>query len=101
MGLDLSLVARRLARSPQRGKAPLPLRGKQRYALGMADTHKLEEQIAHLTRHVDELSDVVARQDRLIDRLQARVDMLMQREAERELDAGGSAPMADKPPPHW
>ncbi|MEL6801713.1 MAG: SlyX family protein [Pseudomonadota bacterium] len=61
----------------------------------------LEEQIAHLTRTVDELSDIVAGQSAEIDRLTHRVRMLMEREAERELDAGGTAPMADQKPPHW
>ena len=61
----------------------------------------LEEQIAHLTRTVEELSDIVAGQSAEIDRLSHRVRMLMDREAERELDAGGTAPMADQKPPHW
>ena len=67
----------------------------------MDDLTPLEEQIAHLTRTVDELSDVVARQDKVIDRLTAQVKLLMEREAEREFDAGGSVPLADQPPPHW
>lgn len=61
----------------------------------------LEEQIAHLTRTVDELSDIVAGQSAEIDRLTHRVRMLMEREAEREMDIGGSVPMADQKPPHW
>lgn len=64
-------------------------------------TTALEEQLAHLTRTVEELSDVVARQDREIDRIGRRLQMLMTREAERELDAGDAAPLADQPPPHW
>jgi SlyX protein len=62
---------------------------------------RLEETVAHLLRTVEELSDVVARQDVEIARLTARVEMLMLREAEREADAGGTVPLADKPPPHW
>ena len=61
----------------------------------------LEEQIAHLTRTVDDLSDVVARQQAEIDLLSRRVQMLMRREAEREVDAGGTVPLADQKPPHW
>lgn len=61
----------------------------------------LEEQIAHLTRTVDELSDIVAGQSAEIDRLTHRVRMLMEREAEREMDIGGSVPVADQKPPHW
>lgn len=67
----------------------------------MNDTTLLEERIAHLMATVDDLSDVVARQQREIDVLTRRVEMLMQREAEREYDAGGSIPLADQKPPHW
>ena len=74
-----------------------------RYQAAMSETRlvKLEEQVAHLTRVVEDLSDVIARQDGEVARLTRRVEMLMQREAERELDAGGSAPLADQKPPHW
>ena len=44
----------------------------------------LEERIAHLTRAVDDLSDVVARQQREVDRLTRLVGLLTEREAERE-----------------
>lgn len=60
-----------------------------------------EEQIAHLVRMVEDLSDVVARQSDEIDRLMRRVGMLMEREAGREADAGTSLPLADQKPPHW
>jgi len=61
----------------------------------------LEELVAHLTRTVDELSDVIARQDRELDRITHRLEMLMQREAERELATGNEIPLADQIPPHW
>ena len=67
----------------------------------MSDTTHLEESLAHLTLQVEELSDVIARQDREIAVLTRRVEMLMNREAERELDQGGSVPLADQKPPHW
>lgn len=60
-----------------------------------------EEAIAHLTKAVDDLSEVVARQQREIDVLTRRVAMLMQREAERETESGGTIPLADQRPPHW
>lgn len=60
---------------------------------------EMEEKIAHLTRMVDELSDVVARQDREIDRLTKRVEMLVLREAEREQT--GQVVMGDERPPHY
>ena len=59
-----------------------------------------EEQIAHLAKAVEDLSDVVMRQSREIERLMRRVGLLMEREAERELMAG-DAPEANQPPPHW
>ena len=67
----------------------------------MSSLVDLEEALAHLTRQVEEMSDVIARQDREIDRLTARVQMLMNREAEREADSSGSIPLADQKPPHW
>ena len=60
-----------------------------------------EERIAHLTRAVDDLSDVVARQQGEIDRLARRVALLMERAAEAEAASEGSVPLADQRPPHW
>ena len=60
---------------------------------------RLEERLAETLRTIDDLSDLAASQARQIDRLEARVAMLMQREAERE--ATGAEVIADKPPPHW
>ena len=60
---------------------------------------QIEERLAHLTRTVEDMSDVVARQDRDILLLQRRVQMLMEREAERELAM--DAPAANQRPPHW
>ena len=65
----------------------------------MTPTLALEERIAHLTRTVDDLSDVVARQAREIDRLTRIVALLAEREAGRE--AEGPAPEANVKPPHW
>ncbi|WP_197917269.1 SlyX family protein [Thiosulfatihalobacter marinus] len=61
----------------------------------------LEEQIAHLTRSVEELSEVVARQDSEIAVLTRRVHMLMEREATRESDGGGGIVLGDERPPHY
>ncbi len=67
----------------------------------MSDITHLEEQIAHLTRTVEDLSDIVARQETELALAMRRLAMLMEREAGRELDAGGSVPLADQRPPHW
>ncbi len=61
----------------------------------------LEEQIAHLIRSVEEMSDVIARQQQEIDVLTRRVAMLMQREATREQEGGGGVVFADERPPHY
>lgn len=61
----------------------------------------LEERIAHLTRAMDDLSDVVARQDGQIAVLERRVLRLMERAAEQEAQGGSAAPLADQRPPHW
>lgn len=65
----------------------------------MDRTQSLEERIAHLTRTVEDLSDVVARQAAEIDRLTRLTGLLAEREAERE--ASGDAPAASARPPHW
>ncbi|MCF2869670.1 SlyX family protein [Octadecabacter sp. G9-8] len=67
----------------------------------MSDQTNIEETLAHLTRTVDDLSDIVARQEDEISRLTYRVKMLMEREATREMDTGSSVPLADQRPPHY
>ena len=71
------------------------------YVRHMTDITHLEEQIAHLTRTVDDLSDIVTRQENELAVATRRVAMLMAREAGREMDAGGSVPLADQRPPHY
>lgn len=61
----------------------------------------LEEQIAHLTRTVDDLSAIVAKQRDEIDRLTRRVEMLIQREAERAQEGSGGVVLGDERPPHY
>ena len=60
----------------------------------------LEERIAHLTRMVEDLSDVVARQSGEIEALRRRVHHLWDRAVEAEAQAQ-AAPPADQRPPHW
>jgi SlyX protein len=59
----------------------------------------LEEKVAHLTRAVEDLSDVVTAQARTIAVLERRVQLLLERAAEAE--ALGTAPEANIRPPHW
>ncbi len=62
---------------------------------------ELEEMVAHLSRTVEELSDVLARQDGELALMAHRLQTLMERAAEQELAAGTTAPLADQKPPHW
>ncbi|AVW92009.1 SlyX family protein [Celeribacter baekdonensis] len=64
-------------------------------------TLALEEQVAHLSKTVDELSDIVARQEREIEVIGRRLGMLMQAEAVRQSDGEGTVALADQRPPHW
>lgn len=61
----------------------------------------LEEHVAHLTRVVEDLSDVVARQENEMSRITRRLALVMERAAERELAQGGTVQLADQKPPHW
>ena len=61
----------------------------------------LEEQISHLTRALDDLSDVVARQETEIAAMTRRVAMLMQSEGESEASETGAVALADEKPPHY
>ncbi|WP_172623900.1 SlyX family protein [Octadecabacter sp. SW4] len=67
----------------------------------MTDITHLEEQIAHLTRTVDDLSEIVARQEKELTVLTRRMHLVMEREATREVESGGTVPLADERPPHW
>jgi SlyX protein len=62
---------------------------------------EIQEQIAHLERAVDDLSTVVARQEREIAMLTRRVQLLMEREAERETSQGDSVVFGNERPPHY
>ncbi|MBV1896608.1 MAG: SlyX family protein [Rhodobacteraceae bacterium] len=61
----------------------------------------IEEKLAHLTRTVDDLNEIVARQQDEIDTLTRRVHMLMQREGEREAQDSGGVVIGDERPPHY
>jgi len=62
---------------------------------------QIEEQIAHLTRTVEDLSQIVAQQADEIVTLNRRVHMLMQREGEREASEGAGIVLGDERPPHY
>jgi SlyX protein len=65
----------------------------------MSDQIPLEERIAHLTRLVEDLSDVVVVQGKRLERAERQIALLV----ERALDAedGAQPPAANQRPPHW
>ena len=58
----------------------------------------IEEKLAHLERAVNDLSDVVARQQKELDRATDRHQRLMDKMAAMESDMGASATAEEKPP---
>lgn len=62
---------------------------------------EIEEKLAHLLRAVDDLSDVVARQQKTIDTLEKRVQLLMERAAQQETDQGSYIYTGPEKPPHY
>ena len=61
---------------------------------------RLERHVAELERAQEALSEIVTRQREEIDGLSRRITLLMEREAEREAEAG-SVVLGDQRPPHW
>jgi SlyX protein len=62
---------------------------------------EIEERMAHLERTLDELNDALSKQASEVDRLQARIKLLMEREAEREAAGSGGVVLGDERPPHY
>ncbi len=60
----------------------------------------IEEKLAHLERAVSELSDVVARQQKELDRALERNQRLLEKLAAVESDLGPGA-IAHEKPPHY
>jgi SlyX protein len=58
----------------------------------------IEEKLAHLEKTVTELSDVIARQQKELDRALDRNQRLMDKIAALETDFGPSATAHEKPP---
>ena len=61
----------------------------------------IEERLAHLIRANDDLSDEVARQAKVIERLTKQVAMLMDRARAEAEEGEGGAVFGDERPPHW
>lgn len=69
--------------------------------MNMKNIKVLEEKYARLELMLEELDTVIIRQDKEISVLRKKVELLMVREAERELDDNNSILVADVKPPHW
>jgi SlyX protein len=63
-------------------------------------TEALEEQIAHLTRTMEDLSDVVAKQDSQLHHLAQLVESLRKKILEQDSASGGII-FTDERPPHY
>jgi len=60
----------------------------------------LEIRVAHYEQMAEDLSDVIARQDRVIDIMSSKLQRLIERL--RSVESGGErSPQDDKPPPHY
>ena len=57
-----------------------------------------ETKISYLIKDIDDLSDIVTKQGRELEKLTKQIDFLMQKEIER--DALNGIVLDDKPP-HW
>ncbi|MBS8227297.1 SlyX family protein [Vannielia litorea] len=65
-------------------------------------TDRLEEELAHITRAVEDLHEMVVGQGRRLDTLERRVDLLMKRAAEAEAEGNtGGVVLGDERPPHY
>ena len=64
------------------------------------DLTPFEERLAHMQRMLDDMSDVMHRQEQEIAYLTRRVHYLVEREVEREHEMM-EAPAANVKPPHW
>ncbi|WP_319826096.1 SlyX family protein [Thalassovita sp.] len=62
---------------------------------------EIEERLAHLIRTVDDLSDMVAVQQKTIALLERRVQMLLERAATQEADQGSYIYTGPEKPPHY
>jgi SlyX protein len=60
-----------------------------------------EVHITHLSRTVEELSDLVANQARQMDRLNARFEALLDRLSKGNDGEDSDVPLLEQRPPHW
>lgn len=63
--------------------------------------NELEIQLAHLTRSNEDLSDIVAEQAQRLDKMEKRLNLLLERAREQEAAGTGGHVFGDEVPPHW
>ena len=61
----------------------------------------LEIRLAHFEQMADELSEVIARQDRTIDIMGVKLQRLIEQLRSVESSGGERSPQDDRPPPHY
>lgn len=62
---------------------------------------RLEEELAHMARAVEDLHEMVLSQGRRLDLLERRVSLLMDRAAQTEAEGTGGIVFGDETPPHY
>lgn len=64
---------------------------------------ELEMRLSYVDRMVEDLSSVIAKQDRVIDRMTQQLQRLIQRtgDIDARLDRFPQEEQEDKPPPHY
>ncbi len=60
---------------------------------------ELEIQMSHQTQVIDDLSDIVARQDIELAKLARKMTLLLENAADSQ--SSGGVVLADQKPPHW
>jgi len=64
-------------------------------------TEKIEEELAHLARAIEDLHEMVVDQGARMDVLERRVAMLLERAAVVEAQNTGGVVIGDERPPHY
>jgi len=68
---------------------------------GAMSTEKIEEELAHLARAIEDLHEMVVDQGARMDVLERRVAMLLERAAVAEAQNTGGVVIGDERPPHY
>jgi len=64
-------------------------------------TDRLEEEIAHMSRALEDMHEMLLDQGKRLEVMERRVTLLMARAAEAEADEGSGVVLGDERPPHY